>query len=113
MQLQAMLLSVQKTIVDRNIYAKAFIALPADNEKDAVTSVMQLGIQEDKAEEVFKHVVDNGLKLGELVNVSVTIVRGAQNSVKQVVTAITSAQRPAQQAGPQQRDNAQAKADQK
>lgn len=103
MQLQAMLLSVQKTIVDRNIYAKAFIALPADNEKDAVSSVMQLGIQEEKAEEVFKHVVDNGLKLGELVNVSVTIVRGAQNSVKQVVTAITSAQRPAQQVGQQAR----------
>ena len=103
MQLQAMLLSVQKTIVDRNIYAKAFIALPADNEKDAVSSVMQLGIQEDKAEEVFKHVIDNGLKLGELVNVSVTIVRGAQNSVKQVVTAIASAQRPSQQVGQQAR----------
>jgi len=117
MQLQAMLLSVQKTIVDRNIYAKAFIALPADNEKDAVSSVMQLGIEEDKAEEVFKQVIDNNLKLGELVNVGVTIVRGAQNSVKQVVTSITSAQRPAQQvgqqAGPQQRDNAQAKAEQK
>lgn len=96
MQIQAMLLSVQKTVVDRNVYAKAFIALPADNEKDAVTSVMQLGIQEDKADEVFRHVIDNGLKLGELVNVSVTIVRGAQNSVKQVVTGITSAQRPAQ-----------------
>lgn len=109
MQLQAMLLSVQKTIVDRNIYAKVFIALPADNEKDAVTSVMQLGIQEDKAEEVFKHVIDNGLKLGELVNVSVTIVRGAQNSVKQVVTGITSAQRPAQAQAPQ----AQQKADHK
>lgn len=94
MQIQAMLLSVQKTIVDRNMYAKAFIALPADNEKDAVTSVMQLGIQEDKAEEVFKYVVDNNIKLGELVNVDVTIVRGAKNSVKQVVTSITSAQRP-------------------
>lgn len=103
MQIQAMLLSVQKTVVDRNIYAKAFIALPADNEKDAVTSVMQLGIQEDKADEVFRHVIDNGLKLGELVNVSVTIVRGGQNTVKQLVTAITSAQRPVQQPaqGPQ------------
>lgn len=96
MQIQAMLLSVQKTVVDRNVYAKAFIALSADNEKDAVTSVMQLGIQEDKADEVFRHVIDNGLKLGELVNVDVNIVRGAQNSVKQVVTRITSAQRPAQ-----------------
>lgn len=103
MQIQAMLLSVQKTVVDRNIYAKAFIALPADNEKDAVTSVMQLGIQEDKADEVFRHVIDNGLKLGELVNVSVTIVRGAQNTVKQVVTGITSAQRPVQQPQPAQR----------
>lgn len=99
MQIQAMLLSVQKTVIDRNMYAKAFIALPADNENDALTSVMQLGIQEDKAEEVFRYVLDNNMKLGELVNVEVIIVRGAKNSVKQVVTAITSAQRPAQQHG--------------
>jgi|LSQX01.1.fsa_nt_gb hypothetical protein len=113
MQIQAMLLSVQKTVVDRNIYAKAFIALPADNEKDAVTSVMQLGIQEDKADEVFRSVIDSGLRLGELVNVDVTIVRGAQNSVKQVVTGISSAQRPGHQQNQHARPAEQQKQEQK
>lgn len=113
MQIQAMLLSVQKTVVDRNIYAKAFIALPADNEKDAVTSVMQLGIQEDKADEVFRSVIDSGLKLGELVNVDVTIVRGAQNSVKQVVTGISSVQRPGHQQNQHARPAEQQKQEQK
>lgn len=103
MQMQAMLLSVQKTVVDGRIYAKAFIALPADGEKDAVTSVMQLGIQEDKADEVFRNVIASGIKLGELALIDVSVVRGSQNSVKQIVTGITSAQRPAMQPAGQQR----------
>lgn len=95
-QFQAMLLSVQKTVVDRSIYGKVFIGLQPNGETEAVSSVMQLGIREDKADEVLRHTLDNGIKLGELVNVSVDIVRGGQNSIKQVVTAITSAQRPGQ-----------------
>lgn len=114
-QFQAMLLSVQKTVVDRNVYGKAFIGLPPNGETEAVSSVMQLGIREDKADDVLRFVIDNDIKLGELVNVSVDIVRGGQNSIKQVVTAITSAQRPVQQPaqGPQAQPNQQKKTEQK
>lgn len=102
MQLQAMILSIQKVNVDGKTYSKCFIGLPANNDTEAVSSVMQLSVQEDKIESVFRSVVENNLKLGELVSVDVAIQRGSQNSIKQVVTGISSAQRPAIQAAPQQ-----------
>lgn len=111
-QMQAMLLSVQKTVVDRNTYAKAFIALSPNGETDAISSVMQLSILEEKADQVFAGVMQQGIQLGEVVTVTTNIVRGAQNSVKQVVTDIQRlakqpAAQPAQQQQPQQQGNKQ------
>lgn len=101
MQLQAMILSVQKTVVEGTVYAKIFAAFPPTDENEAVSSVVQLNIKEGAVDDILRAARQNDFKLGELVNIEVDNVRGGKNTLKQIVTAISSAQRPAVQPGPQ------------
>ncbi len=94
MQMQAMLLSVQKTAVEGKVYAKAFIALPANNETEAVSSVMQLTIPDSHIDTVMRDVIASDIKLGELCNITLEMERGGKNSLKQIIVGIVSAQRP-------------------
>lgn len=103
MQMQAFMLSIQKTVVDGIVYSKCFIGLPANNETEVVSSVMQLSVQDDKLDEIMSSLVANQVKVGELVNISLTIGRGGKNTMRQIVTGITSAQRPGHQPAQQAR----------
>lgn len=103
MQMQAMLLSVQKTAVEGKVYAKAFIALPANNETEAVSSVMQLTIPDTHIDQIMREVIASDIKIGELCNITLEMERGGKNSLKQIIVGIASAQRPGHK--PQQQNH--------
>ncbi|NLY16341.1 MAG: hypothetical protein GXZ05_08165 [Gammaproteobacteria bacterium] len=105
MQMQAMLLSVQKTVVEGKVYAKAFIALPANNETEAVSSVMQLTIPDTLIDQIMREVIASDIKLGELCNITLEMERGGKNSLKQIIVGIASAQRPGHKPQPQNQEN--------
>lgn len=105
MQMQAMLLSVQKTAVEGKVYAKAFIALPANNETEAVSSVMQLTIPDTHIDQIMRDVIASDIKIGELCNVTLEMERGGKNSLKQIIVGIASAQRPGHKPQPQNQEH--------
>lgn len=105
MQMQAMLLSVQKTVVEGKVYAKAFIALPANNETEAVSSVMQLTIPDTLIDQIMRETIANDIKLGELCNITLEMERGGKNSLKQIIVGISSAQRPGHKPQPQNNEH--------
>lgn len=105
MQMQAMLLSVQKTVVEGKVYAKAFIALPANNETEAVSSVMQLTIPDTLIDQIMRETIANDIKLGELCNITLEMERGGKNSLRQIIVGIASAQRPGHKPQPQNQEH--------
>lgn len=88
MTLETRLLSVQITKVDRNTYAKAFIAGAPDGVSEALSSVTQMNILEEKADEIFNYVNSRGVQFGDTVRLKVRAVRGSQNTVKNVIEEI-------------------------
>lgn len=107
MLMEAQLLSVQLIKVDGNTYAKAFVASSPDGTSEAIASVASMSLVEDQAETIFRYVQENGIQLGEKVRLSIKAVRGAQNSVRNVIQSIERL--PNQPAAQQQRPAAQAK----
>lgn len=95
--LEAQLLSVQLTKVDRNTYAKAFIAQAPDGIGEALASVMQIGIAEENADAVFNYVNSQGIQFGDTVRLHVKAVRGAQNAIRNVIESIEVINVPRQQ----------------
>lgn len=88
MTLETRLLSVQITKVDRNTYAKAFIAGEPDGVTEALSSVTQMNILEEKADEIFNYLNSRGVQFGDTVRLKVRAVRGSQNTVKNVIESI-------------------------
>lgn len=108
MTLEAKLLNVQITKVDRNVYAKCFIANDPDTENEALASIVSMNIVEENADSVFAYVNTQGIQFGDKVRLYIKPVRGAQNTVRNVVERIEAIQAPAKQAHVQQTTSAKA-----
>ena len=100
MLMEAQLLSVQLIKVDGNTYAKAFVASSPDGKSEAIAAVASMSLVEENAESIFRYVQEQGIQLGEKVRLSIKAVRGAQNSVRNVIESIERLARPAGQAQP-------------
>lgn len=99
MLMEAQLLSVQLIKVDGNTYAKAFVASSPDGKSEAIAAVASMNLVEENAESIFRYVQEQGIQLGEKVRLSIKAVRGAQNSVRNVIEKIERL-RPAGQQQP-------------
>lgn len=102
MLMEAQLLSVQLTKVDNNIYAKAFVASAPNGTSEAISSVTSMNLAEENAELIFRSVQEQGIQFGETVKISIKMVRGAQNSVRNIIEDIQRIARPGAQQQPAQ-----------
>lgn len=94
MQLETRLISVQITKVDRNTYAKAFIANSPDGQTEALAAITSMNIIEEKADEIFHYVNSVGIQFGDTVRLHIRAVRGSQNSVKNIIEKIEAINAP-------------------
>lgn len=93
--METKIVSVQRIKIEDKVYPKIFVCEDADGESEAVTAVMTMGIRDEFVDEVFAAAV--GLKLGDLVRLTVETERGSKQTTKNTVLHLEPVQsRPVQ-----------------